>query len=60
MTRSYLISGDARAMNDYAQFLLRKVKDAPTSEREKAREFVIEMIGQTRDLLNQIEGKLNE
>jgi hypothetical protein len=47
-------------MNDYAQFLLRKVKDAPTSEREKVREFVIEMIGQTRDLLNQIEGKLND
>jgi len=60
MTRSFLISSDARAMKDYAQFLLRKVKDAPTSEREKAREFVIEMIGETRDLLNQIEGKLND
>ena len=59
MTRAYMLMADAQAMKEYAEFLLRKTKTAPTLEVQRRKEFILEMVTETESLLAQVKEKLN-
>ena len=59
MTRAYMLMADAQAMKEYAEFLLRKTKTAPTLEVQRRKEFILKMVSETEETLIKVREKLN-